>query len=186
MVKKQLFGVALIAVMLSLLLVFPFLGTFFSKNSKGTAFGENTISPFFLEKEHSHIVFVYFGYVGCTKICTPSLEEISKEYPAFKKIEPNVKVYFVNLNPDQPQDAPDMFAKAFHREFEGVYARQQQIEALAQAYNLAITGKDSEMGHTSSLFMFVKKPSGYVLKNIYSTHPYPTKQIIIDMQKVQQ
>lgn len=186
MIKKQLFGITLIAAMLALLLVFPFLGTFFSKSSNGTAFGDNTISPFFLEKEQSQIVFVYFGYVGCTKICTPSLEEISKDYPTFKTIEPNVKVYFVNLDPTQPQDAPDMFAKAFHGEFSGVYATQQQIDALAQAYNLAITGKDSEMGHTSSLFMFVKKPSGYVLKNIYSTHPYPTKQIIIDMQKVQQ
>lgn len=186
MQNKQLFGIALIAVMLSILLVFPFLGTFFSGSSKGTAFGENTISPFFLENERSHIVFVYFGYVGCTKICTPALEEISKAYPEFKKIEPNVKVYFVNLNPNQPSDAPDMFAKAFHNEFQGVYATQEQIDTLAQAYNLAITGKNNEMGHSASLFMFVKKSSGYVLKNIYSTHPYPTKQIIIDLQKVQQ
>ncbi|PHM17412.1 MAG: hypothetical protein CJD30_06495 [Sulfuricurvum sp. PD_MW2] len=185
MVKKQIVGISLITFMLSLLFVFPFLGTFFSGNSRGTAFENNTISPFFLQNENSHIVFVYFGYVGCAKICTPSLEEISSAYRNLKDVEPRLKLYFVNLDPTQSSDGPDIFAKAFNEEFQGVYATQQQIEELSRAYNLAITGRENEMGHTSSLFMFVKRPSGYVLKNIYATHPYPIKQIMIDLQKVQ-
>lgn len=185
MVKKQVVGISLLAFMLSLLFVFPFLGTFFSGNSRGTAFENNTISPFFLQNENSHIVFVYFGYVGCAKICTPSLEEISSAYQHLKDVEPRLKFYFVNLDSTQSSNGPDIFAKAFNREFQGVYATQQQIEELSRAYNLAITGRENEIGHTSSLFMFVKRPSGYVLKNIYATHPYPIKQIMIDLQKVQ-
>jgi protein SCO1 len=185
MLKKRLYGITLIAFMLSLLLIFPFLGTFFSTTSQGSAFQNKTISPFFLKNEQSHIVFVYFGYVGCARICTPSLEEISNAYTIFKSVEPKIKVYFINLNSDQQHDAPENFAKGFNQEFEGIYATKQQIDELARDYNLAITDNTNEMGHSSSLFMFVKKPSGYVLKNIYSTHPYPIQQIIVDLQKVQ-
>lgn len=182
---KRLYGTLLIAMMLSLLLIFPFLGTFLPGSSVEVAFNKEDVSPFFLEQEQSDIVFVYFGYVGCAHICTPSLQELSNNYETLKRIEPKVKFYFVNLNPDQPKEAPDMFAKAFHNDFIGIYASKEEVEELARIYNLAITGREENMGHSSSLFMFVKHPVGYVLKNIYTTHPYPIKQIIIDLQKVQ-
>lgn len=183
--KKKIFGVILITTMLSFLFVFPFLGTFFSSNSIAADTNKDSISPFFLKNEQSHIVFVYFGYVGCANICAPSLQEISKAYKNIKMTEQFAKVYFVNLNPAQSPDAPDLFAKGFNKEFKGVYASQEEIETLARTYNLAITGTKDEIGHSPSLFMFAKTPSGYTLKYIYSTYPYPIEQILVDLQKVQ-
>ena len=183
--KKKMLGIILITIMLSFLFVFPFMGTFFSSNSIAADMNKDSISPFFLKNEQSHIVFVYFGYVGCADICVPSLQEISNAYKNIKMSEPLAKVYFVNLNPEQSPDAPDLFAKGFNEEFKGVYASQEQIESLARTYNLAITGTKDAIGHSSSLYMFVKTPSGYILKYIYSTYPYPIEQILVDLKKVQ-
>lgn len=181
--RKQMYGIGLIALMLSFLLLFPFLGTFLPNSSVHVTSENHEISPFFLQNEQAPVVFAYFGYVGCARTCTPSLQEIASLYDVFKTVEPKTKVYFVNLNPDQPENLPDLFAKGFHRDFNGVYASQKQIDTMARIYNLSITSNGGEMGHTSALFMFVKRPLGYVLKNIYTTHPYSLKHILTDMQK---
>lgn len=181
--KKRIYGVSLIALMLALLFLFPFLGTFLPGSSVHVTSENQEVSPFFLKDEQAPIVFVYFGYVGCARTCTPSLQEIAKVYESLKTVEAKTKIYFVNLNPDQYADAPDLFAKGFHPDFKGIYASQKQIDQVARVYNLNITSSGNEMGHTSALFMFVKRPSGYVLKNIYTTHPYSLKHILTDMQK---
>lgn len=182
--KQRIYGVSLIAFMLCVLLLFPFLGTFLPGSSVHVTSENQEISPFFLQNEQAPIIFAYFGYVGCARTCTPSLQEIAKIYESLKTVEPKTKVYFVNLNPDQSEDAPDLFAKGFHPDFKGVYASQEQIDTMARIYNLSITSSGDEMGHTSALFMFAKRPLGYVLKNIYTTHPYSLKHILTDMKKV--
>lgn len=184
--KKHLYGLSLIAAMLSLLLVFPFLGTFLPGSFVEVAFPDQKSSPFFLKNEQAPIVFVYFGYVGCAHVCTPSLQELAQLYGSLKKIEPNVKVYFLNLNAKQNPESADLFAKGFHPEFKGIYATDAQIQSLSRTYNLAITRNGEEMGHSSGLFLFAKHTSGYVLKNIYTTHPYPHKQIFTHIRKILQ
>lgn len=144
--KTRFIGFGLISIMLSLLLVFPFLGTFLPGGAIDVASDNQGISPFFLKNEQAPIVFVYFGYVGCSQTCTPSLEEIAKIYPLFKTIDPRVKVYFINLNPVQSSDAPDVFAKGFHPDFQGVYASEKQIHKMSKIYNLSITKNEDGMG----------------------------------------
>ena len=182
--KQKLIGVVILGVLLSVLLGFPFLANILPQNSTKIEITKSSASPFFLKTQTASTALVYFGYVGCTEICAPALEDLAYHYNRSMKANTNgVAIYFVSLNPDIPNHQPDIFAKAFHSEFHGVYATAAQIEELSKLYNIAIGDKDTASGHSSHLYLFVKTSNGYTLKNIFPTHPFPGEEIFTDIKK---
>ncbi|MDP3290436.1 MAG: SCO family protein [Sulfuricurvum sp.] len=180
--KQKIAGVILLLVILSLLIFFPLTAHLFGDKGHSVKIDKSDISVPFLEHEKAKAVFVYFGYVGCTTICIPTLNDFAPMYRRIQKHAPDIPFYFVNLNPTQPREWVEPFAKSFHPLFHGIYATKTEVEQLERDFNLAVTSDNEEMSHSSNLFLLVREHDHYVLKRIYITHPYPEQQIINDLE----
>ena len=176
-------GPVILLVLLVLLFGFPIAGGMFgAKTSKVET--ERSLAPFFLKSERSKAVLIYFGYVGCTSICIPTLHEVAPLYERLHRQFPSLSFYFVNLNPSQPSEWAEPFAKFFHNDFHGIYADDEQVGALERDFNLALVPSDSEMAHSSNLYLMIRENGGYTLKRIYVTHPYSENEIVRDLQRL--
>lgn len=182
--KKHVAGFILFFLMLSLLIFFPLTAYFFGEETHSVKIDTSDICIPFLENEKAKIVFVYFGYVGCTSICIPTLNEFTPMYRRIHRNYPNSTFYFVNLNPTQPREWIEPFAKSFDTSFHGIYATKSETERYERDFNLAVTSDDEEMSHSSNLYLLIKDHDRYQLKRIYVTHPYSEEQIINDLESL--
>lgn len=180
--KKTIAGAILLFLMLGLLMIFPLMAGYMGKNTHAIDVNMPAITPPFLKEERAQVVLLYFGYVGCTTVCIPTLNETAPMYERLRHRFPSLEFYFVNLNPTQPQDWPEPFAKSFHPDFHGVYATKTEIDQLERDFNLAVTANDQEMGHSSNLYLMIKESNHYTLRRIYTTHPYDEHQIEHDLK----
>lgn len=180
--KQKVIGSILLLSAIGFLMAFPLLAHFLDESGTTVRIEKKGIEPWFLEKERSKAVYIYFGYVGCTSICIPALNELSPLYTKIQSKTDKTAFYFVNLNPTQPHEWVEPFAQSFHRDFKGVYATVDQTNTLERDFNLAVTG-DDEMSHSSNLYLMLREDNEYVLKRIYTTHPYAEKTILEDIER---
>lgn len=180
--KQTLIGSIILLSMLALLAVFPLSAGLLGEKAHALDAPANRLNPWFLKDETASAVLVYFGYVGCTSICIPALNELAPLYRKIQRRSDDVSFYFVNLNPTQDPQWAEPFARSFHPDFKGVYADLRQVSRLEKDFNLAISG-ESEMSHSSNLYLMVRNGSGYELKRIYTTHPYHEASVLDDIQR---
>lgn len=183
--KKNIAGFILFFLILSLLMTFPVAAHFLGEDGRSVTVDQSDITMPFLAEEKAKIVFVYFGYVGCTLICIPTLNEFTPMYRRIHRHYPNSAFYFVNLNPTQPREWVEPFAKSFDASFHGIYATKSEAETYERDFNLAVTSDSEEMSHSSNLYLLIRDHQRYQLKRIYMTHPYSEKQIIHDLESLQ-
>lgn len=182
--KKTISGIILLSMMFGLLMLFPLMAGFMGKNTHSVEVNIPSITPPFLKNEHAQAVFLYFGYVGCTTICIPTLNEIAPMYNRLHAQFPSLSFYFVNLNSEQPSDWAESFAKSFHPDFHGIYTTKTERQKLKKDFDLVVTANNQGIGHTSHLYLMIQKGNHYTLKRIYTTHPYYEHQIEHDLQKL--
>lgn len=182
--KKTIAGVILLSMMLGLLMLFPVMAGFMGKNTHSIDVNIPTITPPFLKDEPAQAVLLYFGYVGCTTICIPTLNEIVPMYNQLHAKFPSLSFYFVNLNPTQPSDWAEPFAKSFHPDFHGIHASKKEVQQMEKDFNLAVTAANQEIGHASHLYLMIQEGNHYTLRHIYTTHPYNQNQIEHDMKRL--
>jgi len=182
--KKHFVGFILFFLMVSLLIFFPLSVHFFGEETHSITIDKSDIFIPFLEHENAEAVFVYFGYVGCTNICIPTLNEFAPMYRRIQKRYPDTAFYFVNLNPAQPMEWAKPFAKSFDPSFHGVYATESEVERYDRDFNLAVTSDNEEMSHSSNLYLLIRADNHYRLKRIYVTHPYSEQVITDDLESL--
>lgn len=182
--KKNIAGLILFIITLSLLMVFPIAAQFLGEKASSVKIDQSDITIPFLKYEKAKAVFIYFGYVGCTTICIPTLNDFTPVYRRIHERFPESAFYFVNLNPTQPKEWVEPFAKSFDSSFHGVYATKSETEKLERDFNLAVTSDDETMSHASNLYLLIRGEERYHLKRIYVTHPYSEEQIINDLENL--
>ncbi len=180
--KQKMIATLLLFGVITFLFLFPLFAHFLGDRGGVVRLEKEGIEPWFLEAERSKAVLLYFGYVGCTSICIPTLNELAPLYQKIKSRHPGIAFYFVNLNPTQPSEWVEPFAKSFHPDFHGIYATLEQSDRLERDFNLAVS-EGAEMRHSSNLYLMVLEKNHYVLKRIYTTHPYPEKTILEDIKR---
>lgn len=162
-----------------------FLALMFSSQSDGWLAVNKPIEAAYLDDTSKNTLkLVYFGYVGCTKICTPILENVDSFYRSSKMdvYRDKIDVVFVNLTPDVSPEQAVQFAKSFNTSFHGIYLNKHDLMRLDR--ELAIFFSDSltdetEINHSDFLYLVKRKPDGrYELLNIYPTHPLNEENII--------
>lgn len=182
--KKIIAGSILLFLMLGLLMIFPLMAEYMGENTHSVEVNIPSIAPTFLKEEQAQAVLLYFGYVGCTSVCIPALNEIAPMHTRLRQKFPSLGFYFINLNPTQPSDWPSSFAQSFHPDFHGIYAAAPEIQRLERDFNLALTSDDQEMSHSSNLYLMIKENNHYTLRRIYITHPYDEHQIEHDIKRL--
>lgn len=142
--------------------------------------------------QYNHpLLLVFFGYVGCTHICSPRLAELDQIYSQLspKKAQKNkrdIGVVFVNLIKLPNPEAANLFAKNFNPDFNGLYPEKQRLTLLKAEFNVyieaALTDKNN-YNHSALLFLLRKKTDGYYLQRIYTASPFDQKLIVNDIKK---
>lgn len=184
--KNKIYKTITIIVLFIFFLSIPFLQSFiFASESEGKIDINKKIEASYINSDKKYVM-LFFGYVGCTDVCTPFLQELSTIYDSkeFKPLRKNVDVVFVNLTPEIDKEQPDMFAKFFNPGFKGVYLSRGDILRIDRAFGLFFSrsmSEKTEVDHTDFLYLIKNTSELQVLKNMYTIHPFNKEKIIEDI-----
>ena len=181
-----------VLVFIFLLIVTPWVQSmFFMGQTQGKMVINRPIDAPFLPKTTKKFAVIFFGYVGCQKVCSPLLKKLNDLYcdPSFDRVRGSVDVYFVNLIPEMEPKGVEEFAKAFNPDFQGIYVPHKALMRIDRQFALFFSkglNDPQEMNHSDHLYLVERGDDGSViLKNIYSTHPLNPKQIRRDIETLQ-
>lgn len=172
-----------------LILVIPAIQSMlFASHSTGKMVIDKKLDAPYLKGSNQDVMLVFFGYVGCTKVCTPILQELNKLYDSNELKKENIELVFVNLMPELKPDQPDIFAKSFNPSFRGVYLTQKELMRIDRELGIFFSKsiKDTtEIDHSDNLYLIKKQKDGtLILKSIYSMHPLKSDVLINDIEKL--
>ena len=141
----------------------------------------------FLKEESAELVLVYFGYVGCTRVCTPALNELADIYremetKEFKRIP---SVWFVNMTPEMDPLSVQSWAEHFDKRFKSYAPSQNELNEMVQTLNLVYTNMGVEAEHMPYAYLIRKQAQGYELVYIYTSSPYNRSLILEDIGVLQ-
>lgn len=173
-----------------LLIVLPLLqALLFSQHTSGKIEVDQPLNAPYLKNSSKDLSLVFFGYVGCTKVCTPILHQLNGFYdsPEFAPLKPFVGLSFVNLMPEVMPDQPTAFAKSFNSDFEGIYLEQNELMGIDREFNLFFSkslSNPTEIDHSDHIYLIERKNGIVILKYIYTTHPINKSLIIEDIKRL--
>ncbi len=186
---SRIFSVVLFAV---LLVGIPFL--LLLLNSSGEKKGQITVdafveAPFITRHSSEDTVLLFFGYVGCSAVCTPFLEELHTFYrdTRLDSQRAGIDVLFVNLLSDIEPAQADQFAKSFDADFKGVYLDTEQLRKIEREFRLLFSPSlldKNELNHTDHLYLLQRADDEqWHLKRFYFIHPLNREQLYQDLLK---
>ncbi len=137
-------------------------------------------------KDNTKIILLYFGYVGCSTICEPSIKEISSVYNGLlDEQRDGVSFYFVDITKNG--NMAKEFAHYFNDSFIGLNLDTKSTAKLMadlRAYcSDSITG-NGNISHTGYLYLIKQTQEQiFELKTIYITRPFDCISIVQDITK---
>lgn len=156
---------------------------------KPKAIIDTSISAPYLNVGTKEYMLVFYGYVGCTHVCTPVLENLARFYQSkeFAPYGPTIDLVFVNLLPEVSQEQPDQFAKGFNAKFIGVHLSPKELQSLDKELSVYFAkqkGEAFELDHSDFVYLIRRNPDKSLsLVNIYMTHPFDGAFVVRDLQK---
>ncbi len=190
MSKKIILGILFFFLMI---LVIPVVQSLlFVTQSTGKIEVEQKIEAPYLDRSDKDMMLLFFGYVGCTKVCTPILHQLDTFYDsnAFEAHKSSVGFYFINLMPQLESHQPDQFAKSFNPNFEGIYLSQKELMGIDRELGVFFTKNLSipdEIDHSDHLYLVQRQKDGaLILKSIYTMHPLNRELLINDISELKE
>jgi protein SCO1/2 len=185
--KKIIYNKTLL-ILLALIAVFAlgFPLSVIGGNKQGKVILNESINLPFEVKDSVKIILLYFGYVGCTTICEPSLREVSSVYdglyPAQKQY---VDFYFIDIA--KHSTMAKEFASFFNSDFIGldldVKSRAKLMSDLRAYSSDSITG-NGDISHTGYLYLIKQtQQDKFKLRTMYVTRPFDPFLIKQDITK---
>lgn len=160
-------------VVFGIIILLPFISSYFLQDSYVKINRE--VKSVLFDKYNEKNLLLFFGYVGCADICVPRLSELSSIYDDLKQRGIQTKVIFINITELSDHELPDLFAKSFHKEFDGIYLKQDQLENLKRefdVYSAHALGDPEKINHTAFLYLLKRVDSRYFLNKIYTKRPF--------------
>ncbi len=186
---KSKYKVLLAVLMLAFFLFVPLASSlFFSSHTNGVISVDKKIQADYIQSD-KHIILVFFGYVGCEKVCTPILQNLANLYASkkFDAFRDKIDIYFINLTPQIDPTAPNLFAKYFNKDFKGVYLSQQELFKIDRNFGVFFSKSledKEELNHTDNIFLLENIAGNLRLKKIYTTHPLNETKITEDIMQM--
>lgn len=183
--RVGLFLVFLLIIVSLLLIILPS----FSSGQSGRVAIDRTISLPLFEHRQEKVIMAFFGYTGCSDICTPRLRQIAQWYATLPDaVKAECRFYFFDLSKPSDPKMPENFAKAFNAEFEGIYLDNETLNDYSRAFDVYYAPSLSsayEIDHSPHLYMLKKVKNGYDLRYIYFSYPYHMDLIETDLKELQ-
>ncbi|MFA6191614.1 MAG: SCO family protein [Sulfurimonas sp.] len=167
-----------------LIMVVP---TLFTKNISRISSNKEINLPLILNDE-KEIKLLFFGYSGCTKICTPRLQAINDLYSSLdEKTKKRVGVEFLDISVPNKTTLPAEFASSFNKEFKGIYLSQEILRDYTKEFKVFFSPSlinKIEFDHTTNLYLVKKSRNKKEIRYIYNSYPYDFKQIKSDIKEL--
>eukprot|EP00767_Chilomastix_cuspidata_P007862 gnl/Chilomastix_cuspidata/8733.p1 GENE.gnl/Chilomastix_cuspidata/8733~~gnl/Chilomastix_cuspidata/8733.p1 ORF type:complete len:192 (+),score=4.36 gnl/Chilomastix_cuspidata/8733:37-612(+) len=182
--KKKFFGLMIILILIATIFstALPIL---YSNDKAGKVNKEiQNINFDFLKNETKEYVLLFFGYVGCGNICPPALNSISQIYNRLDK--DHFSFYFINLQPNVFEKDVKPFAKAFNKDFKGIYLNKKELVDITSKLQVKYSPINIiDMDHTGFLYLLEKSANNmYKQKFIYTARPFDIEYISNDLNTI--
>ncbi|MCK9373681.1 MAG: SCO family protein [Sulfuricurvum sp.] len=141
----------------------------------------------FLKEEHAPLVLIYFGYVGCTRVCTPALSDLAQIYRLRKIASADhlPALWFVNMTPRMDSASVQSWAEHFDSDFKSYAPSESELQTISQTLNLVYTNLGVKAEHMPYAYLAKKTDIGYELVYIYTSSPYNRTVMLQDMEALQ-
>ena len=181
--KLQSASILILVVIVSvLIMVIP---TFFTKGISRVSLNKEVNLPLILDDERE-VKLLFFGYSGCSDICTPRLQSINT---FFEGLDSNMKeqigVEFLDISVPDDSNLPSRFAEYFNPSFKGIYLNKEVLREYTKPFDVYFSQSlfnNSEYDHTANIYIVKKTQNKKELRYIYNSYPYDFKQIILDIR----
>ena len=185
--KKKIAGGFFLLVVIFTSVAVMILPTFFTKGVSRTALKQPFELPLLLN-DKKDIKLLFFGYAGCSDICTPRLQAINKFYTSLSKREQRrVGVEFVDISSPADKTLPNRFANYFNNDFKGIYLEQNILRDYTKAFHVFFSQSlldKMEYDHSANLYL-VKRDKGIKeIRYIYNSYPYDIEQLKLDTEEL--
>jgi len=185
--KKELYTTLIIFSVIIVSVLIMIVPTFFTKGVSRVSLKQEIDLPLILNDE-KEVKLLFFGYSGCTDICTPRLYAISDLYNNLNEnIKKRVGLEFLDISSPYDKTLPLRFAQFFNQEFKGIYLSPNVLREYTKIFNVYFSKSllnDMEYDHTANLYLVKKTKGKKELRYIYNSYPYDIKQIIIDIKEL--
>ena len=184
---KRLKAILLIFFVLLTSIFVVIIPTFFTKGISRVELNKNIDLELILN-DNKDVKIIFFGYSGCSDICTPRLYDINKLYNSLDtKTKKRVGVEFLDISIPIDTTLPDRFANFFNKEFKGIYLDKNILMDYTRAFDVyfarALFDK-TEYDHTANLYLVKKDDNNKFIRYIYTSYPYDFKQINLDIKNL--
>lgn len=185
--QKKIYSVVLIIFVVMISVAVMIIPTFFTKDISRVSLNKQIDLPLILD-DTKEIKLVFFGYSGCTKICTPRLYSLATFFNTLpQNIKKRVGVEFVDISSPDDKELPQMFAHSFNKEFKGIYLDQKILRNYTKEFDVYFSRSlldKTEFDHTANLYLLKKSNNKKEIRYIYSSYPYDYKQIRSDIEEL--
>ena len=176
-----LFSVVLTSI---LIVILP---TFFTKGVSRITVDKEISLPLILD-DNKTIKLLFFGYSGCSDICTPRLYDISEFYNQLTKKERNsLGVEFLDISIPDDKTLPLRFAQFFNPDFKGIFLEEKNLRDYTKEFNVYFSKSlldETEYDHTAHLYLVTKKNKKKTIRYLYNSYPYDFEQIHLDIKEL--
>ena len=178
---SMLFLVVLVSI---LIMIIP---TFFTKGISRVELNREVNLPLILNDD-KEVKILFFGYSGCSDICTPRLYSIDEFYNTLDAdMKTKVGVEFLDISIPSDKELPARFAEFFNPEFKGIYLSPDTIREYTKIFDVFFSPSlidEAEYDHTSNIYLVKKDKNKKELRYIYNSYPYDFKQISSDIRRL--
>ena len=185
--KKKISGLLLLLFVLFTSVMVMILPTFFTKGISRTTMNQEFDLPLLMNDEKD-VKLLFFGYSGCSDICSPRLEAINKFYTMLTKEEKKrVGVEFVDISSPSDKSLPHRFASFFNPDFKGIYLNQKVLREYTKAFQVFFSKSllnETEYDHSANLYLVKKNKAHKSIRYVYSAYPYDLQQLKLDTEEL--
>ena len=178
-------SILLLVVLVSILIMI--VPTFFTKGISRVSLNKEITLALVLNDEKD-IKIVFFGYSGCSDICTPRLKSLAEFYESLDDTtKRRVGVEFLDISVPHDRTLPSRFAEFFHKEFKGIYLSQKSLREYTRAFSIYFAqslSDKTEYDHTTNIYLIKKRDKIKEIRYVYNSYPYDLKQINIDIKEL--
>lgn len=183
---KTFSGIVLILVAFAVIasLAFPSLS---DPRHAGRSERHVTVDFPFLKNEKSELLLVYFGYVGCIRVCSPALDELAVIRRALQSrgLKHVPDIWFVNMTPQLDSLSVKSWVEHFDKNFRSYTPTASELDNMVHTLGLIYTQMGIKAEHMPYLYLIRKKGESYELVYIYTSSPYNHQLIFKDIGELQ-
>jgi len=183
--KAKLLSASMLILVVVVSILIMIIPTFFTKGVSRISLNKEVDLPLILNDDKD-IGVLFFGYSGCSDICTPRLQSLNKFYEALDTdIKQKIGVEFLDISVPSDSELPSRFAKFFNPDFKGIYLNNSVLREYTKLFNVYFSQSlmdTTEYDHTSNIYIVKKSQNKKELRYIYNSYPYDFKQISSDIR----